>query len=155
MKLIIIRGPSGSGKSTIAYYLQGKHNAPCHEADSFFEKSWYGDGTRETGYQFDASKLSQAHKWCQLNVEKHMIEKVPTIVVSNTSMSSVEVGVYADLAKNYNYEVEVWRTPAPWNPDELHARNKHEVPLETIRKQIRRYRGVVSEQEWTNMEIFE
>ena len=76
--LIILRGCPGSGKSTFAKTLGGAH----FETDMYFVSD---DGT----YNFDPSKLRDAHNWCQNNVHTAMIENNTsginkTIVVSNT-----------------------------------------------------------------------
>lgn len=132
-KLIIIRGPSGSGKSTAAREIIGQQKYVSHfEADMFYE-------VRDGNYAFSLNLLSKAHNWCQLSVEKAMIFGDDIIVVSNTSTRKSEVTPYLDLAETYCYEVDIFRTQDPWDPDILFQRNKHNVPLETIQKQIRRY----------------
>lgn len=165
--LIIIRGPSGSGKSTIANYISNKADelkygkgpnrimgalyeppAVFCEADLFFLDS------SRSKYKFDSSKLHKAHTWCQANIEKYMFENIQQIIVSNTTTTLKELEVYQNLAKEYNYKVEIWRTPGPWIPEILAERNTHSVPLEVIKRQIDRYVLVPEEQEWDNMEIF-
>lgn len=115
-----------------------------HEADNFFYS------TKGTGqYQFDATKLGQAHKYCQTSVENDMKMGTDLVVVSNTSMTLREVKPYTDLADKYGYSVEIVRTAGPWDPDVLHKRNVHNVPLETIKKQIERYQPMENEIERT------
>jgi len=156
-KLIIVRGISGSGKSTIARHLAsesqsfwetGRHGLPWFEADEFFIRS---SGSK---YKFDSSKLSQAHHLCQLKVEHLMFHDVPCVVVSNTSTRIKEMQPYLDLADQYGYEVQIIRSPGPWDPELLHQRNTHSVPLDTLRKQIARYAPHPDEVEWTDMSIF-
>lgn len=154
-KLIILRGPSGSGKSTIASHLQDKYDAPIHEADSFFERSWFHKAQHKQHYFFDAAKLGQAHAWCKLGVEKHLIEEVEVVIVSNTSMTKWEVEPYLKLAAEYGYEIEIIRTPGPWDAKTLFERNIHDVPLATLEKQIRKYQHHQTEREWIGMSIFQ
>jgi ABC-type bacteriocin/lantibiotic exporter with double-glycine peptidase domain len=52
-ELFLIRGICGSGKSTLAESLGGTHL----EADMYFME----DG----GYQFDVTRLKDAHQWCR------------------------------------------------------------------------------------------
>ena len=103
-ELFLLRGLPGSGKSTLAKSLGGKHI----EADMFFMK----DGE----YQFDFTKLKDAHRWCQNSVEEAMtwdenpeIEflsaGVSRIVVSNTFTQEWEMKPYYDLATKYGYKV--------------------------------------------------
>lgn len=100
--LTIVRGLPGSGKSTFANFIWNDY-AIC-EADKFFYDS-------EGHYLFDPSKLKQAHKWCQEEVEKRMQENqnnpqhYPEIVVSNTFTQEWEMQAYFDLAKKYDYKV--------------------------------------------------
>ena len=83
-ELYILRGLPGSGKSTIAESLGG-YNL---EADTYFTDD---DGE----YNFDPSKLPEAHKWCQSMVEELMTENVERIVVSNTSTQEWEMTPYS------------------------------------------------------------
>ena len=100
--LTIVRGLPGSGKSTFANFIWNDY-AIC-EADKFFYDS-------EGHYLFDPSKLKEAHKWCQEEVEKRMQENrnnpqyYPEIVVSNTFTQEWEMQAYFDLAKKYDYKV--------------------------------------------------
>ena len=132
-KLIILRGPSGSGKSSIANHLRvdrfGDISTSWFEADHFF-------GMGED-YNFDASKLGQAHGWCKAQVRARMDGECDQIIVSNTSMTNWEMKPYLELAEEYGYELEILRTPGPWEADILFQRNVHGVPLGTLQKQIR------------------
>ena len=68
--LYIMRGLPGSGKSTLsgqiakAYHDQGK-KAIIASADEFFID-------RSGQYNFDGSRLEEAHNWCRSKAEKHM-----------------------------------------------------------------------------------
>ena len=91
-ELILLRGLPGSGKSTLAKLICNQHV----EADMFFMQ----DGE----YKFDASKLKQAHEWCQSRAESWM-EKGYNVVVSNTFTREWEMVAYYDLARKYGYRV--------------------------------------------------
>ena len=103
-ELFLLRGLPGSGKSTLAESLGGTHL----EADMYFME----DG----GYQFDVTKLKDAHQWCQNSVEDAMtwdeypeIEflsaGVSRIVVSNTFTQEWEMKPYFELAEKHGYKV--------------------------------------------------
>ena len=92
-ELFLVRGLPGSGKSTLAKSLGGKHI----EADMFFVK----DGV----YQFDATKLRDAHGWCQAMVGSWMSDNEERIVVSNTFTQEWEIKDYYDWAKDFDYKV--------------------------------------------------
>jgi len=81
--LYIVRGIPGSGKSTFAKRLVGEDFLVC-EADKYFINQENGK------YEFDISKIKDAHKWCQNIVENYMRDSMindqyyPEIAVSNT-----------------------------------------------------------------------
>ena len=96
--LYIVRGLPGSGKSTFAKSLGGVH----FEADQFFMV----DGE----YKFDGSKIKDAHKWCQNEVNTAMILNHTAnlnnvIVVSNTFTQEWEMENYYRLAYEYGYQI--------------------------------------------------
>ena len=92
--LTICRGISGSGKSTFAKTLGGQH----YEADMYFIDE-------EGNYNFDVTKIKDAHQWCQSFVETDMVLEYPKIVVSNTFTQEWEMEPYFKLAKEYGYTV--------------------------------------------------
>lgn len=92
-ELFLLRGLPGSGKSTLAESLGGSHM----EADKYF--------TYEGKYEFDVTKLKDAHDWCQNAVRVFMENKNKRVVVSNTFTQEWEMLPYYDLAKKYGYRV--------------------------------------------------
>ena len=92
-ELFLLRGLPGSGKSTLAESLGNM----TIEADEYF--------TYNDKYEFDASKLKDAHAWCQNTAMVWMINNVKRIVVSNTFTQEWEMQPYYDLAEKYGYRV--------------------------------------------------
>ncbi len=121
--ITIVRGVSGSGKSSLVRWVFDDR-AIHLEADMYFMK----DGK----YNFDQSKLKNAHEWCKQQAEESMKNK-ENVVVSNTFTTEWEMKPYLDLAEKYGYTVftvvvEKRHTNA----------NTHNVPEETRQKQAER-----------------
>ena len=121
--LYIVRGIPGSGKSTLAKTLGGQH----YEADMFF--------IDENGvYNFDFTKIKDAHQWCQGFVKSDMILEYPKIVVSNTFTQEWEMQPYIDMAKEHNYMVFTIIV------ENVHGgKNIHNVPDDRIKQMKERF----------------
>ena len=92
--LILLRELPGAGKSTLAKQLGGMK----FEADMYFIDT-HGN------YEFDASKLKDAHNWCRHSVMDAMKFGHPLIVVSNTFTQEWEMEAYYLLAKELDYTI--------------------------------------------------
>ena len=97
-ELILVRGCPGSGKSTFAKLLGGTHL----EADMYFMK--------DDVYNFDVTRLKDAHQWCQNSVETVMkgwgsVLSANKVIVSNTFTQEWEMKPYYELAEKYGYKV--------------------------------------------------
>jgi NEDD4-binding protein 2 len=129
--IIFLRGLPGSGKSTFANYMFSNN---IFEADQYF----YDE---DRNYNFDASKLYEAHKWCQLRVEHAMEDNLESngmyfseIVVSNTSTTEKELEPYLKLAKKYDYQV------VSLIVENRHGnKSVHNVPEETLLRMKNRF----------------
>jgi predicted kinase len=107
--LIIIRGVQGSGKTTLAGMIMqsegyserwGPDDSWQHfEADMYFVNPVTGE------YQFEGSKIGQAHRWCEHNVNKAM-EEGKNVIVSNTFVTKKEYKVYLEMAEKHGYQVQ-------------------------------------------------
>ena len=93
--LLIIRGLPGSGKSTLAKTFTDRVHI---ETDMYFEL----DGP----YFWEAKRLGKAHKWCQHQVRKALIEG-KKVVVSNTFITKKEIDVYRNIAAEFNVSVAI------------------------------------------------
>lgn len=100
--LFLVRGLPGSGKSSFANHIWNEY-AVC-EADKFFYD-------KDGNYNFDGSKIKDAHAWCKNEVETRMKDHqvnnqyYPEIAVSNTFTQEWEMEDYYALAEKYNYMV--------------------------------------------------
>ena len=91
--LYLIRGIPGSGKTTLAVHLcmSMKHPPVLLEADKYFINT---SGV----YEFNPSKLSEAHNYCYSRAMENLIEG-RDVIVSNTSTTEKEVQRYQQLAE--------------------------------------------------------
>lgn len=97
-ELFLLRGLPGSGKSTLAKMLVGDKDY-CHkEADMYFMN---GEGN----YEFNPTKLREAHNWCRQVTEFVMNLEHSPVVVSNTFTQEWEMEEYFKLAEKYGYRV--------------------------------------------------
>jgi predicted kinase len=99
--LILLRGVPGSGKTTLAnVILQLPSNVEPEilSADDFFE-------TKDGEYNFDPSKLKEAHNYCQFRCSERMRQQKSRIVVANTFTQEWEMDEYFKMAERYNYRV--------------------------------------------------
>ncbi|OOG58194.1 hypothetical protein B0E49_04460 [Polaromonas sp. C04] len=114
----MIRGLPGSGKSTMARVLAMigfKH----FEADMFFE--------REGDYKYDASRIRDAHGWCQ-RMTREALAKGERVVVSNTFTQLRELDPYLPMAGN----VRIVEAQGKWQ-------NRHGVPDEALERMAQRW----------------
>lgn len=94
--LFLIRGLPGSGKSTFAAILNKCAVTTLDvEADDYFYK--YNAVTNCFDYNFDASKLGEAHTYCR-STALHFLEQGFNVSVSNTSVTDWEIQTYMDIA---------------------------------------------------------
>ncbi len=124
--LYLVRGVPGSDKSTFAKTLVKKDY--CHkEADMFFV-----DG--EGNYKFEPSKIKDAHKWCQEEMDFLMRLEHSPVVVSNTFTQEWEMEPYFELAKKYGYKVFSIVI------ENRHGnKNKHGVPEDKVEQMKNRF----------------
>jgi len=127
-ELILLRGLPGAGKSTFAQFFRTLY---WFEADKYFEDE-------EGNYNFDPTKLRNAHQWCKDRVE--FVMNAPNgfppelVVVSNTFTQEWEMEAYYELAKKYGYRVYSVIVENRHN-----GVNKHGVPAEKLEQMKNRF----------------
>jgi tRNA uridine 5-carbamoylmethylation protein Kti12 len=100
--LILLRGLPGSGKSTLGEVILKTHGLNntnyVLSADDFFidEKG---------NYNFDPTKLKEAHNSCQLKCAERMKLQLSKIVIANTFTQEWEMDIYFEMAERYHYRV--------------------------------------------------
>ena len=123
--LTLVRGISGCGKTTTARQLALGGRRKLLAADDYFIDA---DGV----YQFDPTKLPDAHAWCQQESADAMAEGLH-VIVHNTFTQRWEMEPYLQLAKQYGCRVTVISLfDGGCTDEELSTRNVHGVPIEGI-----------------------
>jgi uridine kinase len=90
--VLLLRGASGSGKSTLANLLASNERWVSVCADDYFTDI-------NGNYNFDASKLGEAHRLCQENFMYWLDNAVVGIIVANTSTKERDFSFYENAAK--------------------------------------------------------
>lgn len=128
MQVVVLRGPSGAGKST---WVSKTHpTAVVCSADKFFLKQ------TEEGivYQFDPTKLGEAHAHSLKEFLQALHERNPVIVVDNTNTRIWEFENYIYAAKLVGAKINVVEFRARTVEDIRICirRNVHKVPTHII-----------------------
>lgn len=137
-KLIIVRGIPGSGKTTFVKN-QIKHDTPelsfHFEADMYFEK--FNPLTSQVDYNFNPSRLSEAHAWCQKQT-REALTKPGKIYVSNTFTTIKELVPYIEMAQKVGAKIEIHEMSEIPVVDG-NRRSVHNVPQEAIDRMMKRW----------------
>ncbi len=97
-RVVILSGPPGSGKSTWA--AQHYPDATVCSADNFFTDEETGE------YNFDPSRIAEAHAMCQLKFLLNLQRDDGVIVVDNTNIRYWERATYDTAARIMGWEVQ-------------------------------------------------
>jgi predicted kinase len=126
-ELILLRGLPGAGKSTVAKVLSNFHTGHF-EADMYFIDE-HGN------YNFDASKLRDAHEWCKRQVESVMGPYgLDRIFVTNTFTQEWEMKDYYELAHKYTYRIHSLIIE-----NRHEGKSVHDVPDATMGNMLNRF----------------
>ena len=129
-KLILIRGVSGSGKTTYAKKLMKEDPSLSHyEADMYFYKNG--------NYEFNPSKLKDAHGWCKAQTEIDLMSG-KSVIVSNTFTQKWEIEPYIQLGKKYGADIIVKKATGNYQ-------NVHGVPPEALERMRSRWEDLDNE----------
>ena len=94
--LVVFRGLPGSGKTTLAKTM-GFGDSAIFSADAYFVSD---DGE----YEFEGSKLGEAHEWCKSGVRSALERGTEAVAVHNTSTQLWEMIPYFSMAAEAGYK---------------------------------------------------
>jgi len=125
MKLTLVRGVPGSGKSTLGRRMEISFSDCVKlEADMYMHN--------ESGvYVFDASKLKEAHQWCQTTTHAMLIAG-KHVVVCNTFIKLWEMRAYINMARNLSCDVEILRCVGSYE-------SVHNLPKDVVTRMLETY----------------
>lgn len=134
--VVILRGLPGSGKSTAARRLFGANRGSpvvC-SADDFFVDS-------SGNYNFDATKLSEAHDECFRKFRDALRRGAPYVVVDNTNTTWREYERYIVGGRSAGYPVRVVQIDCPDKKTVrvFQERNAHGVPAAHCMRMWKRF----------------
>jgi hypothetical protein len=139
--MIVIRGLSGCGKTTIADLICDTYTDEDKDNDRRIAISandyFYND---DDEFEFDPSKLKDAHHWCLQEVEVCALQGYELIVAHNTFTRQWEVEPYFHIANKNGYRISVLSMyDGGLNDMQLADRSVHDVPTYSIRNQRKRW----------------
>jgi predicted kinase len=120
----ILKGASSAGKTTFAKLIA----YPCYiiTADDFF----YDE---EGNYNFDATKLGQAHAQCRDKFDAALKDEVITnIVIANTNTKPSDWSYYSNQAEKAG--IPVFHIVVEKHHDNM---NEHNVPQHVLERQAK------------------
>jgi predicted kinase len=127
--LILFRGLPGSGKSSLSSLLCEK----VFSADMYFEDM---DDSGNLCYNFDDSKLKDAHEWCQKHTGLAMeLNQYNILGVANTFTQEWDMEAYFEWAKKHDYKVFSIIVENRHGSSNIHG-----VPPETIESMRNRFK---------------
>lgn len=122
--LYLVRGLPGAGKTEFA---DGLRPAVKLAADDFF--------TQDGAYEFDRSKLPEAHAWCRRRASVAMADGRHPVVVHNTFTQLWEMIAYYGMAARNGYRVYSVVVENRHGGESVHG-----VPQNAINKMRNRFR---------------
>lgn len=147
--LHIIRGLPGAGKTCIAkglyeYYSHKETPTPSERRSRLIEydEFWYLIGKNEE-YQFDESRVWEAHGWFESQVYDAMLRKIHHIVLVNTFITYQEMEPFIALAKMFGYDVQELIVKGPWQ-----SLVEHDVTKERLEEMKKDFEYIEPVKEW-------
>ena len=96
-------------------------------------------------YQFENSKLKDAHSYCRNKAQDAVKSKISKIVIDNTNVMKWEMGPYNKMGRSEGYIVLLVEPKTPWrlDVDILTEKNSHGVSKDILNKKIKMYMPII------------
>lgn len=124
--VVLMRGIPGVGKSYVVNQQFSK--AFVCSTDRFFINP------RTQAYEFDASKLGEAHGNCLKAFLHAITDNEPLVVVDNVNAKALDMAPYVALGEAFGYHVRIITLLPTMSLPDIAKRNVHGVPLEKIQR---------------------
>jgi len=134
--VFIMRGIPGSGKTTLSDSIKKENienSVSICSSDSFF--------THDGKYEYDSSKIVQAHAVCFKDFISSISKAIHVIIVDNTNIRIGVINSYISLAVSNGYNVEIHEFIAniPEDIRTCFERCQHGVPEDAINSMSLRF----------------
>lgn len=144
--LIIMQGAPGSGKSSVAEALQFHSERYTGDACIICSADYYFIDGKTGKYNFDASKLPEAHEACRKDAFELLREGVGVVIIDNTNIYKKHAAPYISMARHYGYKVQIIRCVGEW-------KNVHGVPEEKVKQMRAQMEDLTPLLAWTSEEF--
>lgn len=137
-----MQGIPGSGKSTVANAIATSDDPNAHPSELFHQEQasvystdefWMKDGK----YEFDISRLGEAHHWNQMRATKAMKFGTTRVIIDNTNIKNRDIVPYLIAGHMYGYAIHVVRVETPVETCIARQANRPEdrrIPEDVIRR---------------------
>lgn len=139
--MICMRGAPGSGKSHLARTVIDRTVNGGNYSEHIFSADDYFCDQRTKQYNYDRSRLRQAHNANKLNVARRARSGWSPIIIDNTNMKLWEMFAYVEEGIGNGYAIKILEPSTEWakSVDELAMRNTHKVDAAKIQRMLAIY----------------
>jgi predicted kinase len=131
--LILLRGLPGAGKTTLGEVMLQSNQVTRPDvisADNYFMDD-------KGNYNFDPTKLKEAHNNCQQICADRMRLEFSKVVVANTFTEEWEMKPYFEMAERYNYRIHTIIVENRHGGENIHGVPKEKLQQMKDRFQIK------------------
>lgn len=144
-QVVLMRGISGAGKSETIKIIQKLYpGTKIVSADFYFMKDPEGN-IKDDVYNFDPTKLKDAHGESQAQFKHYLDNNVSPVIVDNTNLRKWEMEFYINTAQEYGYDYKIINIDTP--VDIIKRRQKGRGVKEVPEAAIDRMKGALEQEQ--------